>query len=275
MSKVEILGVKIDAITDREALSKLLEFSKGGRSKIICTPNTEFVMTAQTDEEFLHILNTKSSLNLADGFGILWAAKFNTFSRPKTKVLREIIIVLQWIFSIILIPIYPNFFTYPIPQRLSGSDFIYTISHFAAKNKLRVFLLGGAATVAERTALVLQTAIYDLKICGVYSGKAENVPEIVEMAKNSKVDILLVAFGAPKQEKWLVSNLSKTGAKIGIGLGGTFDFVSGAKSRAPKWMRKSGLEWLYRLFCNPRRLGRQMSLPKFMYRILVNRLKNE
>lgn len=273
ISKVEILNIKVDNISSSGTIAKLESFLMGTRPTLICTPNTEMVVLAQKDSYFKEILNEKSKLNLPDGFGLLWAAKFDSLPAPNLPLMRQTVIILEWILTIILIPIFPQFFKNPINERIAGADFIRTISRFAAKNKLRVFLLGGAPTVAERTALQLQTEIPDLKISGVHSGKANESSEIIAAINKSRSDILLVAFGMPKQEKWLADNLIRTKCKIGIGLGGSFDFVAGVRKRAPKWMQKSGLEWLYRLYKEPARIKRQIALPKFLWLVLVNRLK--
>lgn len=273
-NKINILGVSVDALTLDEAIKCLLAFSNGKKPAIICTPNTEMVVKANYDSDFKDILNSRSALNLADGFGLLWAAKFNSFPRPANKIAASIVIVLEWFFSILLIPLIPNFYKNPIPEKISGSDFIHEICRFAASNKLKLFLLGGGPTIAERTALQLQTENPDLRVAGVYSGNSDNNEEIINAITKSRADILLVAFGAPKQEKWLAENLKKTNCKIGVGLGGTFDFIAGVKKRAPVWMQKSGLEWLHRLTSEPKRIGRQLALPKFMLLILKNKLKD-
>ena len=269
--RIDVLGIPIDTLTLKEAAEKLPIFIDK-KASIICTPNVEFIIKAQKDKDFLKILSKKSALNCADGIGPLWAARFQTWPKPKIPVMREVVTILEWLFSIVLIPLWPGLFKNPIPERISGSDFVWTIARFAADNNYKIFLLGGAPTVAERASLSLQTQIYNLRIAGIHSGSPKDTPEIIEAVNKSRADIILVAFGAPKQEKWLAENLSKTTCKIGIGLGGTFDFIAEMKKRAPIWMQRSGLEWLYRLFQEPGRLGRQFSIPKFMFLVLINQL---
>jgi N-acetylglucosaminyldiphosphoundecaprenol N-acetyl-beta-D-mannosaminyltransferase len=195
---------------------------------------------------------------------------------PKSAVssLSYISTIIEWIITILLIPLFPKYFTYPIKKRISGADFIWDLAKFSAERRLKVFLLGGAPTIAERTALQLQSKIPDLRIAGVNSKDPKDTAEIVSQINKSKADILLVAFGAPKQEFWLSENLNKTDCKIGIGVGGSFDFIAGVKKRAPAWMQKSGLEWLYRLISQPSRILRQMALPKFLYLVLKDKLSN-
>lgn len=273
MPKIRILDIEIDNLKFNQITERLDDFVLRKKPVLICTPNTEFIVAAQEDSYFKEILNKTSNLNLPDGFGLLWAAKFDTFPTMNIVFVREIIIIIEWILSILLIPLVPSFFKNPLKERITGADFTRKIAKFAADNSLRIFLLGGASTVAERTALQLQTEIPDLRISGVHSGKAEESSQIIEAINKSRADILLVAFGAPKQEKWLAENLDKTKCKIGIGVGGSFDFIAGVKKRAPMWMQKSGLEWLYRLVQEPNRIKRQMALPKFLWLVLISKLK--
>ncbi len=273
MSKVNVLKVKVDNLTIPESEEQLSALILRKKPVIICTPNTEIIVQASEDKELLEILNQESSLNLPDSIGVLWAAKFDSFKHPKNRFLSSIVITTQWILSILLIPFAPSFYN-TIPEKISGSDFIYKIVEFAAKNRLKLFLLGGGPTIAERAALKLQTQTPDLKIGGVYSGSSKDNEKIIEAVNKSRSEILLVAFGAPKQEKWLSANLKKTNCKIGVGLGGTFDFVSGTKKRAPLWVRRLQLEWLFRLVQEPRRIKRQMAIPKFLWLVLLRRLKD-
>lgn len=268
----KILDIKVDSLDVAEAELRLAEMMEMEKPSIICTPNTEFVIKAQHDEEFKKILNTKSKLNLPDSYGLLWAARFLTLRVPKTPILREITIVLEWIFSLILLPILSKKYHYPLKEKISGSDFIWDIAKFAAKNKYRVFLFGGAPVVAEQTALKLQTEVFDLRIAGIFHGDLSREDEAIEAMKKSRADILLVCLGAPLQEKWLDTNLAKTGCKIGVGLGGTFDFIAKIVPRAPRFMQKSGLEWLYRLAVEPKRFKRQFALPQMAFLVLRDKL---
>jgi len=268
----KILDIKIDSLDIAEAELQLAELMELDKPSIVCTPNTEFLVKAQHDDEFRKILNTKSKLNLPDSYGLLWAARFLTLPVPKIPVVREIIILLEWILSLILLPIFSRFYHYPLKEKISGSDFIWDIARFAAKNKYRVFLYGGAPVVAEQTALKLQTEVFDLRIAGMFHGDLTREDEAIEAMKKSRADILLVCLGAPLQEKWLDINLAKTGCKIGVGLGGTFDFIAKIVPRAPRFMQKSGLEWLYRLFVEPKRFKRQFALPHMALLVLRDKL---
>jgi len=271
---MEILGIKIDAIKLSEAEAKIEGFLDDNSSKKhqICTVNTEFITRARKDPEFRKILNTESSLNLADGIGPIWAAKFLSLKSPSAPIVKQIAIFLQWIFSIALIPVLPSFFRWPIPQRISGVDFAHCIARISEIKKKEIFFLGGGPTITERAALQMQTEFIDLKIAGVDSSRSDLTDQIIESINRSKADILFVSFGAPKQEFWISQNLKKTSCKIAIGLGGTFDFLAGVKQRAPRWIQKTGLEWLFRLIIEPSRIIRQLSIPYFMFLVLSEKL---
>jgi N-acetylglucosaminyldiphosphoundecaprenol N-acetyl-beta-D-mannosaminyltransferase len=269
-----VLGVKVDDITKEGATLKLGELMELKSPAIICTPNVEFIVNAQTDEVLKKILNDESKLNLADGYGVLWSAKYLSIELPKQKWLKIPLAIIIWVFSLIFLPLFVRLKKEPLSEKISGSDFIWDIAKFAAKNNHKLFLLGAAPTIAERTALRLQTDILGLKVGGVHSGRAEEYESIIEAINKSRADILLVAFGAPKQEKWLSTHLKKTCCKIGIGLGGSFDFIAGTQTRAPRWVQNIGFEWLYRLIKEPSRLKRQSAVPKMMWLTLLEKIKN-
>lgn len=270
----QILGIKVDQISLADAEDKIVKLVQSNQKSIAATVNTEFVIRAQTDYQFKNILNNKSQLNLPDSFGILWAGYFLSLKSPKKPYLKFIYLFLIWLLSIIFMPIFPRVFKTPFKEKISGSDFIWSIARIAAENKYKLFLFGGAPTIAERAALKLQTDIYDLRVAGVYPGDmTKPASEIIEAINRSRADILLVCLGAPLQEKWLAENLAKTGCKLGVGLGGAFDFTAGIIPRAPLWMRKSGFEWLFRLITNPKRFKRQLALPKLILRVLMSKLR--
>lgn len=268
--KIDILGIKIDAIKQSKIDERLAQIFTSKRKSLIFTPNTEFIMRAQKDDEFKKTLNM-ASINIPDGVGVLWAAKFDSIKTLRTPVLSQIVTFLLWIVSIFSIVFYPKFIRKPIPERISGSDFVWPLAKFAAKNKLKIFLLGGATTIAERAALKLQTDIYGLNIAGVSSLDPKDRDQILGLVNRSKADILLVAYGAPKQEIWLKNNIRETCCTLGVGVGGTFDFLAGTKKRAPAWMRTLGLEWFYRLIIEPKRALRQLSIPGLGVKMLIKK----
>lgn len=273
--KINILGVPIDSFNREESIWFIDQKISTKKPIFITTVNVEFLFRALNDEKVFQMLQN-SSLNFADGVGVLWAAKFLSLRLPKNKFWRYLIGFFKLIGSMLAITFYPKYLKKPIPERISGSDFIWDLGKFAAKNDLRIFLLGGDPTVPEQAALKLQTDIYNLKVAGTFEGspKSEDEWKILGLMKKDKPDILFVAYGVPAEELWLERNLAKTGAKIGIGVGGTFDFLAGRRKRAPKFVRAIGLEWLWRLILEPKRFHRQTALPKLVWRVFKYKINN-
>jgi len=266
--KIDILGVPIDSFSREESIRFIDQKISAKKPIFITTVNVEFLFRALNDDSVFQMLKN-SSLNFADGVGVLWAAKFLSLKLPKDKFWRHIVGFFKLLWSLAAIVLHPKYLKKPIPERISGSDFVWDLSYYAAKNDLRVFLLGGEPTVPEQAALKLQTDIYGLKVAGTFEGspKPQDETKILELMKKDKPDILFIAYGVPAEELWLERNLVKTGAKIGIGVGGTFDFLAGRRKRAPKSVRAIGLEWLWRLILEPRRYRRQAALPKLVIKI--------
>ncbi|PIP17975.1 MAG: glycosyltransferase [Parcubacteria group bacterium CG_4_10_14_0_8_um_filter_35_7] len=246
--KINILGVLIDRITSKEVLKKIEEFLNSDTQHYITTPNPEFVMRAQKDEEFRNILN-KSDIAIPDGIGLVFAS---------------------------------HFLGNPIPERVAGSDLVWKIAKLAEYKNCSLYLLGGKEGVAEEAARKLKEKYPNLKIKGAESGgeveerklKTQN-EEMVKRINERQPDILLVAFGAPKQEKWIYYNLSKlSSVKVAIGVGGTFDFIAGRIKRAPMFLRKLGMEWLWRLFIEPKRINRILTATvRFGWKVLKWKIK--
>ena len=149
----------------------------------------------------------------------------------------------------------------PLKQRITGVDFTESLCSYVSKRPITVGFLGAGPNVANKTSECLEKKHPGLKV-GLVS------QEWSEDLKDKKVDILFVAFGSPKQEIWISKNLNKIPAKVLIGVGGAFDFISGNVPRAPKFLRDLGLEWLFRLFIQPWRIKRQISLVKFAFLII-------
>lgn len=274
--KINILGVPIDSFTREESVRFIDQKLDSKKPIFITTVNAEFIFRALSDEKVFDMLRN-STINLADGVGILWAAKFLSLKLPSGKLSRNIVGFFKLLSSLAAIIIYPKYLTKPIPERISGSDFIWDLSKFAVTKNFKIFLLGGEPTVPEQAALKLQTDIYNLKVAGTYQGspKPEDESKILDLIKKDKPDILFVAYGVPAEELWLERNLGKSGAKIGIGVGGTFDFLAGRRKRAPKFFRTIGLEWLWRLIIEPRRYRRQSALPKLVWKVFTYKLNQD
>jgi N-acetylglucosaminyldiphosphoundecaprenol N-acetyl-beta-D-mannosaminyltransferase len=271
--KINILGVPIDSFT-RELSIRFIEQKLETKKPIfVTTVNAEFLFRALNDRKVFDML-TNSTINFADGVGILWAARFLSLTLPKDQFSRNVAGFFKLLWSLAAIILYPKYLKNPIPERISGSDYIWDLSRLAVKKDLKVFLLGGGPTIPEQAALKLQTEIYGLKVAGTYEGspKIEDEKKILELMKKDKPDILCVAYGVPAEELWLEKNLAKSGARIGIGVGGTFDFHAGRRRRAPKFFRAIGLEWLWRLIIEPKRYRRQSALAKLVWKVFIYKL---
>ncbi|TSC94812.1 MAG: N-acetylglucosaminyldiphosphoundecaprenol [Candidatus Berkelbacteria bacterium Athens1014_28] len=273
--KVNIINFPIDCFSKIEVLRYLFTRLNLKASTFITTVNSEFAYFAFTDNKVAEMLK-KRSLNLADGAGILWAAKFLSLNLPKNKFWQVIVGVSKFKLSLLSIIFYPKYIKNPIPERITGSDFVWDLSKFARDNNLSIFLLGAGPTVAEQASLKLQTEVLGLKIAGTYGGtpKIKDEKNIIDLIKKTKADILLVAYDVPNEELWLERNLGKTEAKIGIGVGGTFDFLADRRKRAPRFLQIIGLEWLFRLIIEPSRFKRQFALPKFVWKVFKYKIQS-
>ncbi|MCA9891474.1 MAG: WecB/TagA/CpsF family glycosyltransferase [Anaerolineae bacterium] len=231
--RIQILGLPVDRITYRKWMNQIDRWVRDdSRHHQVCTVNPEFMVMAQRDFNFATILR-RADLCLADGVGLLWAA----------KRLEK-----------------------PLPERVTGSDGTVMIAEEAAKKGWKLFLLGAAPGIADQAAAVMRENLPDIHVVGTYSGSpaAEEEDDIVAMVNASGADILLVAYGAPRQDKWIARNIHRLDVKMAMGVGGALDFIAGIVPRAPQQMRDLGLEWLYRLYKQPWRIRRMLRLPVFV-----------
>lgn len=235
---VAILGVRIHAITMTEAVESMERMIESGKPHHIVTVNPEFVMTAQSHIAFRNVLN-HASLALPDGIGIVLA------SRLRGTRLRE---------------------------RVTGIDVVKQFAATAARRGFRMYLLGAAPGIAEIAASNLIAEFPGLQIVGTYAGSPDLDEEdaICARIRAAKPDILLVAYGSPRQDLWISRNLGKLQVPVAIGVGGTFDFLAGIAIRAPRWMQKLGIEWAHRLFREPHRWRRMLALPRYALAVIVS-----
>lgn len=235
--RVSVLGVTIDSLTMAEVVAKAEAFIGAGRPRLIATANAEMVMVAQEDRQLADIL-ARADLVVADGAGVVWAA----------RRLGQ-----------------------PVPERVAGYDLAQALLARAAERGWRVFLFGGAPGIAEAAAAVAVDRYPGLTIAGLRNGffTAADEDDIVAAIKAGRPHILFAALGVPKQENWLDRHLAELAVPVAMGVGGTFDVMAGVAKRAPLWMQQAGLEWLYRLAREPRRLMRMLALPRFVLRVLA------
>ncbi|MBP9718322.1 WecB/TagA/CpsF family glycosyltransferase, partial [Candidatus Gracilibacteria bacterium] len=233
----------------------------------IVTPNPEMLLVAQHDPHFKETLN-QAWLSIPDGIGILWAAQ--VMSKHHTTRLGKI---LYGVLTLPLLLIMPRFFKGILPERVSGVDLMLELCAVSAEKKYRIFLLGAQEGVAEKVKTTLEKKYPHISIVGTHSGspRIKDEEDIKDLIEKSRPDILFVAFGAPHQELWIARNLKDLPTvKIAMGVGGAFDFIAHIRKRAPKWMQKLGIEWLYRLIQEPRRIKRIFNaIIRFPFKVLT------
>jgi N-acetylglucosaminyldiphosphoundecaprenol N-acetyl-beta-D-mannosaminyltransferase len=237
---ITILGVPVHGVTTAGAVEQVSHFMSEPGLHQIATVNPEFVMKAQEDSHFMAVLQ-EADLCIADGIGLLIAGRWQ--GRP-------------------------------LPERVAGSDLVYLLAEQASLQGWRLFLLGAAPGVAEEAADHLEELYPGLIIAGVYAGTPDPVEneEIVKMINDSQAELLYVAYGAPRQDKWISRNRQQLRTvRVAMGIGGSLDFISGRATRAPRWLQRLGVEWLYRIYKEPWRWRRMLALPRFVYRVVRER----
>ena len=233
--RVEILGVNVDAVTMAQAVEHVIKLIGEKNPSIVATANAEMLLRATHDDELKNILNA-ASLVVPDGAGTVWAAR---------HLGKE------------------------MPERVAGFDLVQELMKIAPAQDIKFFLFGSAPGIADKAKLKAETLYPGIKIVGTRNGyfKADDEQEIISQIKNSRADILLAALGVPKQEKWLAKYKDELKIPVSIGVGGTFDVMAGVVRRAPMWMQKARLEWLFRAMLQPSRAGRLVALPKFVLKV--------
>ena len=234
---ISILGVPVHAVTMAETLQYTWQFMQEPRLHQIATVNPEFVMAAQQDAAFRRVLRA-ADLCVPDGVGLLLAAR--RYGRR-------------------------------LPERVAGSELVYQLAALCAHQGWRLFLLGAAPGVAAEAATIFRERYPDLQIAGTYAGSpdAGENDNIVARINESRAEVLYVAYGAPRQDKWIARNRQTLQTvRVALGVGGALDFVTGRTVRAPRWLQKLGLEWLHRLLREPWRWRRMLALPRFTWRVV-------
>jgi N-acetylglucosaminyldiphosphoundecaprenol N-acetyl-beta-D-mannosaminyltransferase len=229
-----ILGTPIDDVTMAEALDRIESFiiigRATGKNHQIATINADFVVKSLHDAE-LRLILQETDMATADGMPLVWSARL---------------------------------LGVPLTSRVTGVDMVPALAERAAQRGFSIFFLGAAPGVAEQAAAVLKQQYPGLRIAGVLSPSAQaiqnNDPTIVAACRAAQPDILLVALGNPKQEKWIARHADTLGIPVMMGVGGTFDFIAQITKRAPRWMQQAGLEWLHRLVQEPGRLWRRYAI---------------
>jgi N-acetylglucosaminyldiphosphoundecaprenol N-acetyl-beta-D-mannosaminyltransferase len=263
MSKIDIAGLKIDAITKKQLLEAVFSRIKGGQKTFITTPYSEFLYHAFREPKLLEVFN-KADFAVADGIGIFWAKRYLEIPLISATLIRGRISVSYWlmilqalwqlIYSLAAVVFYPKWIKSALPEKIVGADLVWDLAKLAANNNLSIFLLGGFGETPEKVKQKIISQFPNLLIS--VSNKNPNNPAVINDINNSHADLLFVAYGPVKQEQWIANNLPKLNIKLAIGVGGSFDYIAGTKSSPPKFVRYSGLEWLWRLITQPYRFTR-------------------
>ncbi|WMI81531.1 WecB/TagA/CpsF family glycosyltransferase [Anaerotignum sp. MB30-C6] len=235
----QVLNVPFDAVTMKEAVLRVKILLNTEGQHFICTPNPEIVMEAQKDKELMSILR-EADMVVPDGVGVVWASKYSSIR---------------------------------LKERVAGYDLTQSLFAELAGTEKTFYFFGGAPGIATEAARKMMKQYPGLKIVGIHNGyfDSEEEKKIIHDIKKLSPSILLVGLGAPKQEKWIYENMRLFGAKVSIGVGGSFDVMAGHVKRAPKFYQKFGLEWFYRLITQPARWRRMMRLPIFAFTVLKTR----
>jgi N-acetylglucosaminyldiphosphoundecaprenol N-acetyl-beta-D-mannosaminyltransferase len=236
LPRVRVGKLSIDVVDFEGALAAIDRLVVAKNGGTVFTPNVDHVVMAEHDERF-RTAYAAAALSLVDGTPVLWAS----------RLLRT-----------------------PLPEKISGSDLVMPLLRRAAERGYRVYFLGGAPGVAELAKSKLEAALPAIQIVGTDASRIDvdtplDSDQVAERIRLAKPDLVLVALGAPKQEIWSFTRAERLQPAVLIGVGASLDFVAGIQKRAPSWMSKSGLEWLYRLAQEPRRLAARYLLrdPEF------------
>ena len=238
-SRIEILGVPFDNITKSEAVDYAFSLQKEHKAYYVVTPNPEIVMLARDNPDMLSAVKD-AELVIADGIGVIYGA----------RILGT-----------------------PLRDRIPGIDFTTALMEKMNEEGRSLFLFGAKPGVAEKAAENLGIKFPGIKIVGTNDGYFKDDEPIIEKINTAKPDLMLVCLGAPKQEKWMQANAHRLDVGIMVGAGGSLDVFAGVVERAPEIWQKLGLEWLHRLLKEPRRIGRMMKLPKFIFAVIFSRFR--
>jgi exopolysaccharide biosynthesis WecB/TagA/CpsF family protein len=240
---IEVLGLPVTKLTEHAALAEIERIYDEEAPALVAYANAHTLNLSVSDPDYRAVL-ARASIILNDGSGIALAARINGDR---------------------------------FPANLNGSDFNPQILGLAAQNGWSTYLLGAKPGVAERAGAAMRSRYPSLQIVGCRDGywAPSETEQVVAAIEASGASLVMAAMGNPLQEKWLDQHLAATGARIGVGVGAFFDFAAGEVVRAPAWMNKWGIEWLFRLAQEPKRLWKRYIVgnPLFLARVLKARAK--
>lgn len=234
---VKILGVPVHPLTMNESVAVLEEKLQKKEQAFVVTANAEIIMMCQQDKEYNNIVSEQADLVLPDGAGAVWAGRY---------------------------------LGNEVPERVAGFDLYNQLLKLSADKGYKAYFFGGAPDVAEAAKNKAEELYPGVQIVGCRNGYFTKAEEetIIKEINDAAPDMLFVALGAPKQEKWLVKYRNQLKPRILMGIGGSFDVLAGKMERAPKWMQEASLEWAFRLYKQPSRFMRMLALPKFVLKVI-------
>ena len=241
--KVRILGLKIDNLTMLETIDNIARLIEENQNAMIFTPNVHRLVFGKKDSNIEEIYQ-KADMLIPDGMPLIWAS----------RILGT-----------------------PLKEKVSGSDLLPLFCQYASKKGYKLYFLGSAPGIADEAKDILMQNNPGLKIIGTYSpplGFENNIPEIIkitEMIKRENPDILFLGLGFPKEEEFLRKYKDIIQVPVSMGIGATFDFITGKQKRAPLWMQNCGFEWLHRLSHDPKRLWKRYLIGNTIFVFLVFR----
>ena len=239
--KTGVMGIAFDNVTMEEALARACELLTLARAAYVVTPNAEIACEAMHDEDLRALLNG-ADMVLPDGAGVVLAS----------KILKK-----------------------PLRQKVAGVDFAAGLLQELSKTGGRLYLLGSKPGVAEQAAQKMLAQNPGLVICGMADGYFKDEDDVVRRINEAAPDVLFVCLGAPKQEIFMQAHQKELHVHLMVGLGGTLDAFAGTVKRAPKWMIRLNLEWLYRLIKEPKRFRRMLRLPKYILAVVAERIRGK
>lgn len=234
---VKILGVPVHPLTMSESVAVLEEKLQKKEQAFVVTANAEIIMMCQQDKEYNKIVSEQADLVLPDGAGAVWAGRY---------------------------------LGNEVPERVAGFDLYNQLLKLSADKGYKAYFFGGTPGVAEAAKNKAEELYPGVQIVGCRNGYFNEAEEenIIKEINDAAPDMLFVALGAPKQEKWLIKYRNQLKPRVLMGIGGSFDVLAGKMERAPKWMQEASLEWAFRLYKQPSRFMRMLALPKFVLKVI-------
>ena len=247
LNRMRFMNTYVDNVTEAEAIMHIEKCIKTRKIGHIITPNVDQVVRMEKDPYFKEICNN-AELLLVDGHPLMWIAKW---------------------------------YGMPIKEKICGSDLVPHLCELASKKGYRVFLLGAAEGVASKAARNLEAKYQGIQVVGTYSPPygfekdTKEIEKINTILRESNADMLFVGMGVPKQDRFIYENMNKYQIPMSFSIGATIDFIAGEQKRAPRWMSDHGLEWVYRLFSDPKRMFKRYIIDDMQIFLLAWKYRKE